>query len=97
MDGFEVTDATVVPPTLDTRAPARPQTIQLSPAKQPCDDVRQLVVVVWARTKLLERQLTSQVGGDSPVLTGLTEIGAAIAGITARLDELEDALARQAA
>lgn len=97
MDGIEVIDEAVTLHTLDTRAPECARIVQLSPAKRPCDDVRQLVVVVWARAKLLERLLTGQVGADSAALTGLAEIGAAVAGITARLDELEDSLAKQAA
>jgi hypothetical protein len=97
MDGIEVIEAAVAPLTFDLRAPERPRLVQTSSSERPCDDVRQLVVVVWARAKLLERLLTGSAGADSPVFTGLADIGEAIVGITARLDELEDALARRAA
>jgi hypothetical protein len=54
------------------------------------DDVRQLAVVVWARTKLIDRLLTAEVAPDPRILAGLAEIEAAVAGISERLDLLED-------
>jgi hypothetical protein len=61
------------------------------------DDVRQVAVVVWARTKFIERVLAADVSTDARVLTGLAEIDAAIAAIGERLDRLEDSLLRRAA
>ena len=61
------------------------------------DDVRQLAVVVWARTKLLQQVLGGDPATDPRVLSGLAEIDAAIAAIGARLDAIEDALAGTAA
>jgi hypothetical protein len=68
-----------------------------APVASPYDDLRQWAVVIWARTKLIERQLT--VGGtvDARLLAGLAEIDAAVAAIGARLDALDDALPRRAA
>lgn len=62
-----------------------------------CDDLRQWTVVIWARTKLLERQLAAHGSDDPRLLAGLADIDAAVAAIGTRLDDLEDALARRAA
>jgi hypothetical protein len=63
----------------------------------PCDDLRQLTVVVWARTKLLERLLAAQGAGDPRLLAGLAEIDEAVAALGARIDALEDGMSRRAA
>jgi hypothetical protein len=67
------------------------------PTTHPCDDLRQLAVVVWARTQLVERLLAAQGPADPRLLAGLADIDAAVAAIGARLDALEDALPRRAA
>jgi len=59
------------------------------------DGVRQLAVVVWARTKLLQRTLADQAPAGSPLLTCLARIDAAIAVMTERLDALEDLLPKR--
>jgi hypothetical protein len=63
----------------------------------PCDDLRQLTVVVWARTKLLERLLAAQGASDPRLLAGLAEIDEAVTALGARIDALEDGLTRRAA
>jgi hypothetical protein len=66
-------------------------------SRQPvCDGVRQLAVVVWARTKLLQRTLADQAPAGSPLLACLARIDATIAVMTERLDALEDLLPRPA-
>jgi hypothetical protein len=67
------------------------------PPATPYDDLRQLTVVVWARTKLIERRLGGRDSVDPNLLTSLADIEAAVAAIGDRLDALEDALPRQAA
>jgi hypothetical protein len=62
-----------------------------------CDEVRQLAVVVWARTKLLERTLADREDADPRLLACLARIDAAIATMSDPLDVLEDLLERQAA
>jgi hypothetical protein len=62
-----------------------------------CDGVRQLAVVVWARTKLLERTLVDHEVADPRLLACLARIDAAIAVMSERLDALEDVLEQQAA
>jgi hypothetical protein len=68
-----------------------------APIAAPCDDVRQWAVVIWARTKMIERRLAAGESADPRLLAGLAEIEAAVAAIGARLDALEDALPRRAA
>ncbi len=109
MDAYDLVESTAVSAQVHSPGAVRLQTVvrQELPitlrivstgVDQPvCDDVRQLAVVVWARTKLLERLLADQVDVDSRVLAGLAEIGAAITAISERLDELEDVLPGQAA
>jgi hypothetical protein len=63
----------------------------------PCDDLRQWAVVIWARTKLLERLLAAQGSVDPRLLAGLSDVTAAVAAIGVHLDALEDILARRAA
>src|SRR5688500_16306644 len=75
----------------------RPKAAHIVPAGwelEPYDDVRQLAVVVWARTKMLQQVLGGNPEMDPRVLTGLADIDGAIAEIGARLDALEDALSR---
>jgi hypothetical protein len=67
------------------------------PISLPYDDLRQWAVVVWARTKLIERLLAAGGPVDDRLLAGLADIDAAVAAIGARLDALEDALPRRAA
>ncbi|MEA2586260.1 MAG: hypothetical protein QOF33_4345 [Thermomicrobiales bacterium] len=109
MDAYDLVESTAVSAQVHSLGIVRhqavvrqepPFTLQVVPTgvDQPtCDGVRQLAVVVWARTKLLERLLVDQVAVDSRVLAGLAEIGAAITAISERLDALEDSLPRQAA
>jgi hypothetical protein len=80
-------DATVVgePPSVGWRSSPLPA----------CDGVRQLAVVVWARTKLLQRTLADQAPAGSPLLACLARIDAAIAVMTERLDALEDLLPKR--
>jgi hypothetical protein len=61
------------------------------PIALPCDDLRQWTVVIWARTKLIERELAAGGAVDPRLLAGLADINAAVAAIGARLDALEDA------
>lgn len=87
-----------VPPPLAGK-PAR--IVQLCdrrrPTTFPLDELRELTVVVWARTQLIGRQLAAR-GLDDPRLgAGLADIDAAVAAIGSRLDALEDALPRRAA
>ena len=82
--------------------PAKPARIislhdRRKPATRPYDDLRQLTVVVWARTKLIERRLAGQGWIDPQLRAGLADIDAAVTAIGARLDALEDALPRRAA
>jgi hypothetical protein len=67
------------------------------PAMGPYDELRELTVVVWARTKLIEHRLAGQGRVDPRLLAGLDDIDAAVAAISARLDALEDAPPRRAA
>ena len=57
-----------------------------------CDGVRQLAVVVWARTKLLQRTLADYSASDARLVACLARIDAAIAGMSERLDALEETL-----
>ena len=76
-------------------APAADEVVHVAWRTSPervCDGVRQLAVVVWARTKLLERTLADQEPAGSPLLACLARIDAAIAVTCERLDALEDVL-----
>ncbi len=109
MDANQVVESTELSALLGSHGTTRPRIVVRNDrpettergratAEEPrCDDVRQLAVVVWARTKLLERLLAAEVTTDGRVLAGLAEIDAAIAAICERLDRLEDALPRRAA
>jgi hypothetical protein len=67
------------------------------PSVRPYDDLRELTVVVWARTKLIERRLDGRGPVDPNLRASLADIEAAVAAIGVRLDALEDALPRRAA
>jgi hypothetical protein len=55
------------------------------------DDVRQLAVVIWARTKYIER-LLADLTTDKRILGGLAQIDVTIATLCEHLDRLEDAV-----
>jgi hypothetical protein len=109
MDGFEGFESLVSLPLLDVREVARPETpvyedrpVSTEVGWKPvpvlaCDGVRQLAVVVWARTKLLERTLADHEVADARLLACLARIDAAIAVMSDHLDALEDVLEQQAA
>lgn len=67
-----------------------------APRTFPLDDLRQLTVIVWARTQLVGRLLAAQGLDDPRLFAGLADIDAAVSAIGTRLDTLEDALARRA-
>jgi hypothetical protein len=108
MDGYEVCETTIMP-LVEAQELARPRIVVRNDRPAPtepvwqsssplvCDGVRQLAVVVWARTKLLERILAGQVGVDTSLLSGLAKIDAAIVALSEPLDALEDTLLDQAA
>ena len=86
------------PSVVSRNGAAEPAMVGGAPMQAPtCDDVRQLAVVVWARTKFIERLVVAEGTVDARVLAGLAEIDAAITAIGERLDRLEDALAKRAA
>jgi hypothetical protein len=67
------------------------------PTTHPYDELRELTVVVWAQTKLIERRLSGREPIDPRLQAGLADIESAVAAIGVRLDALEDALPRHAA
>jgi hypothetical protein len=109
MDGYESFESLMPLPLYEVREIARPQPVvnedrpvSTGAAWKPvpvlaCDGVRQLAVVVWARTKLLERTLADHEGADARLLASLARIDAAIAVMSEQLDALEDVLEKQAA
>jgi hypothetical protein len=105
MKPLECGDAARAPSPPDTATPLpvrKPAPIvalrdRREPKLRPYDDLRQLAVVVWARTKLVERLLAARGPVDPRLLAGLADIEAAVAAIGARLDAVEDALPQRAA
>jgi hypothetical protein len=94
------------PSSLTSGAPASPvgepvRVIALQGRRKatvrPYDDLRELAVVVWARTKLIARLLAARGSVDPRLIAGLADIDAAAIAVSARLDTLEDALPRRAA
>lgn len=65
------------------------------PTPRPCDDLRQWTVVVWARTRLIERLVAAQGSIDPRLRAAVAAIDDAVAAIGMGLDALEDALPRQ--
>jgi hypothetical protein len=109
MDVYEGFESLLPPPLSEPREVRDPQTgveedrqVSTEVGWKPvpvlaCDGVRQLAVVVWARTKLLERTLVDHEVADARLLASLARIDAAIAVMSERLDALEDVLEQQAA
>jgi hypothetical protein len=104
MDAFDIGAPAVVPGASPAAppasAPARIVALRElpdhgTPTTRPCDDLRQWTVVVWARTKLIERLIAAEGSVDPRLRAAVAAIEAAVAAIGAGLDALEDAKLRQ--
>jgi hypothetical protein len=106
MELLELRDAALTSPPPAAGAPVSPASkpapiIDLrdhrGPTTFPLDDLRQLTVVVWARTQLIGRLLAAQGLDDARLRAGLGDIDDAVAAIGSSLDAFEDALPRRTA
>jgi hypothetical protein len=89
-------------PSSPAGAPETPVSIvalrdRREPAPFPFDDLRQLIVIVWARNQLIERLLAAQGFDDPRLFAGLADIDAAVTALGIQIDSLEETLPFRAA